>query len=154
MSEMGFNRGIIRRGFRSADQSVPQLSQVDIDRLLADPSPNGELAELAPNAKKARYAWLLDGQPAGTRKAKKKQPAPQEQAEEQIPETLMTPQFPLQQQISPMTHDSFVETYMSPYRQVTAEGGLMIRQADESPPQLAAGGMIQAPRQMNMSRRH
>lgn len=155
MREMGFTRGIIRRGFRSSDQSVPPLSQVDIERLIADPSPDDELVGLTGNAKKAKYAWLLDGEPAGTRKPRKKKQSGVEMDESLIQPGLddghlggmddpdenhmMTSQYPIpvgQHHLSP-AQDPYVPSYMSPYRQVTAENGMMIRHAGENPSPLS-----------------
>jgi len=159
MREMGFTRGIIRRGFRSSDQSVPPLSQVDIERLMADPSPDEELVSLAGNAKKAKYAWLLDGEPAGTRKPRKKKQSGVQMDDSMIQPGLdednlggmdhadenhmMHSQYPIpvgQQHLpQPISHEGYVPNYISPYRQVT-EGGMMIRHASEHSPHM--GGMM------------
>ena len=156
MREMGFTRGIIRRGFRSSDQSVPHLSAVDMERLMGDPSPNDELVSLNGNAKKAKYAWLLDGQPAGTRKPRKRksqaggvqiddsmiqpglddteinvmehQNGHEHEHDHDQEHHMMTSQYPIpvdQQHIPPTisSDGSYVPSYISPYRQVTADGG-------------------------------
>lgn len=72
MREMGFTRGIIRRGFRSTDQSIPTLSAADIARLMADPITNGDPDNLPGNAKKTKYAWLLEGETVESKKPRKK----------------------------------------------------------------------------------
>jgi hypothetical protein len=180
MREMGFTRGIIRRGFRSSDQSVPHLSQIDMERLMGDPSPNDELVGLNGNAKKAKYAWLLDGEPAGTRKPRKKKQAGAVQIDESMIQPglddaqmdsmdhqnghghdqdhdqehhMMASQYPIpvgQQHIPPtIAHDGYVPSYISPYRQVTADGGMMVRHAGEHSPHM--GGMMSGPPPQTMS---
>ena len=142
---MGFTRGIIRRGFRSSDQSVPPLSPADIRRLMADPCPDEELVSLPGNAKKARYAWLLDADPESSRKPRRKknagqqgvpvQPGLGELPIEQSPEEQMVAgqySIPVSQSLSPIAHEGYEPSYISPYRQVTAEGGMMIRHQGEN----------------------
>jgi hypothetical protein len=169
MREMGFTRGIIRRGFRSSDQSIPHLSQIDMERLMGDPSPNDELLGLNGNAKKAKYAWLLDGEPAGSRKPRKKKQSAGVQIDdsmiqpglddEQMDGTehqnrheqehehdnehhMMASQYPIpvgQQHMPPtISHDGYVPSYISPYRQVRAGGGMMVRHAGEQSPHMGA----------------
>jgi len=171
MREMGFTRGIIRRGFRSSDQSVPPLSQVDIQRLMADPSPDDELVGLTGNAKKAKYAWLLDGEPAGARKPRKRKQSGVQMDDSMIqpglddshldgmehhPDEshLMTSQYPIpvgQQHLPPaIAHDGYVPSYMSPYRQVTAENGMMVRHAGEHSPHMPGGMMAGPPQSLSM----
>ena len=73
MRDMGFTRGIIRQGCRFSEQPVPELSAANYARLLADPSPGEELMNLPGNSKKAKYAWLVEGeQLLGTKKPRKK----------------------------------------------------------------------------------
>ena len=79
---LGFTRTIIRRGFRSHDQSVPDLSQADLQRLMAAPSPAEVLMNFPRNAKKAKYAWLLDCHPDVWRKPRKKNRSDGHAAEE------------------------------------------------------------------------
>jgi hypothetical protein len=172
MREMGFTRGIIRRGFRSSDQSVPHLSQIDMERLMGDPSPNDELAGLNGNAKKAKYAWLLDGEPAGTRKPRKRK----QSGAVQIDDSMIQPglddarmdgmEHPnrhepeheqdnehhmMTSQYMPPTisHDGYVPSYISPYRQVTADGGMMVRHAGEHSPHM--GAMMAGPPPQTLS---
>lgn len=136
---MGYTRGIIRRGFRSDDQQVPQISPADMLRIMGDPSPDDEMLNLPPNAKRARYAWLMDGEKPvkKVKKARKKGTEPaQENAESAgpvdpalentAPEQL--PQGQSQNHPQPTSSNGYSQTpiYISPYRQVTAGGGLVI----------------------------
>ena len=58
MKELGFTRGVVRRGAGAADP-LPELSQVDYARLL-----NGDgVNESVLNGTRTKYAWLLDGEP-------------------------------------------------------------------------------------------
>ena len=162
MREMGFTRGIIRRGFRSSDQSVPHLSQVDIQRLMSDPSPDDDLVNLSGNAKKAKYAWLLEGEPPSAKRPRKKrksggqteEPLLQngdgqgslESMENPIENGVMSSQYPIpvgQQHLPPtISHDGYVPSYISPYRHVTADGGMMVRHAGENQSQMTDTGMM------------
>ena len=186
MREMGFTRGIIRRGFRSSDQSIPPLSDVDIQRLMADPSPDEELVGVTGNAKKAKYAWLLNGEPAGVRKPRKKRSqAGEVQGEEDVQvdpmlqdgvqagreigsqpqmdgqndhmngEHDMQSQYPMpvgQQYLpAPLQHGGYDSSYISPYRSVTADRGMMVQNPDQDS-SLAAGGAMNGPRQMALMR--
>jgi hypothetical protein len=180
MREMGFTRGIIRRGFRSSDQSVPHLSQIDMERLIGDPSPNDDLAGLNGNAKKAKYAWLLDGEPAGSRKPRKKKQSGGGQIDDSMiqpglddarmdgmehqnthePEHepdnephMMASQYPIpvgQQHMPPtISHDGYAPSYISPYRQVAADGGMMVRHAGDHSPHM--GAMMAGPPPQTLS---
>ena len=188
MREMGFTRGIIRRGFRSSDPSVPPLSQIDMERLMGGPSPNDELVGLNGNAKKAKYAWLMHGEPAGTRKPRKKKQQQQQQQQQlsdvQMDDSMIQPglddaqidgmehhngheqehdhanehhimasQYPIpvgqQQMPSAISHDGYVSSYVSSYRQVTADGGMMVHHAGEHPPHM--GSMMAGPPPQTMS---
>jgi hypothetical protein len=62
MKELGFTRGIVRRGAGAADP-LPELSQVDYARLVNEEGIN----EGALNGTRTKYAWLLDGQPVQRR---------------------------------------------------------------------------------------
>jgi hypothetical protein len=150
--EMGFTRGIIRRGFRAEDQQVPQISPADMIRIMGDPSPDEDVLNLPPNAKRARYAWLLDGERPAKRTKKPNKKKDGEAAKEngdvddatdaahQVIEHIaneVTPQGqaqqhqqqaqsqPSHQQMSPNAYPQS-PLYISPYRQVTANGGLII----------------------------
>jgi len=182
MREMGFTRGIIRRGFRSSDQSVPHLSAIDMERLIGDPSPNDELVGLNGNAKKAKYAWLLDGVPESTRKPRKKkknsQPGDMQIDESMIQPGLddaqidemehqnghehehdrdhhmMTSEYPIpvgQQHMPPtISHGGgYVPSYISPYRQATTDGGMMVRHPGEHSPHM--GAMMAGPPPQTLS---
>ena len=186
MREMGFTRGIIRRGFRSSDQSIPPLSDVDIQRLMADPSPDEELVGMTGNAKKAKYAWLLNGEPAGVRKPRKKRSqAGEAQVEEDVQvdpmlqdgvqagreadsqpqmngqndhmngEHGMQSQYPMpvgQEYLStPLQHSGYDPSYISPYRSVTADRGMLVQQPEQDST-LSAGGAMNGPRQMALMR--
>ena len=61
MKELGFTRGIVRRGVGAADP-LPQLSQVDYARLSTE---EGIVDGL--NGTRTKYAWLLDGEPVQRR---------------------------------------------------------------------------------------
>jgi hypothetical protein len=138
---MGYTRGIIRRGFRSEDQEVPQISPADMLRIMGDPSPDEDMMNLPPNAKRARYAWLLDGEKPEkkVKKPKKKGTEPaQEDAEvaDPVDPALSNPtagqlaqgQPQTQPQAQAMPSHGYSQTpmYISPYRQVTSSGGLVI----------------------------
>jgi transposase len=58
MKELGFTRGVVRRGAGAADP-LPELSQVDYARLVNEEGIN----EGVLNGSRTKYAWLLDGQP-------------------------------------------------------------------------------------------
>lgn len=62
MKELGFTRGVVRRGAGAADP-LPELSQVDYARLVNEEVVN----ESALNGTRTKYAWLLDGQPVQRR---------------------------------------------------------------------------------------
>jgi hypothetical protein len=137
--EMGYTRGIIRRGFRSDDQQVPQISEADMLRIMGDPSPDDEMVNLPPNAKRARYAWLLDGEKPAKRikKAPKKAQEPARENDEStgpvdpalqdiVVEPLPQGQSQNHQQPTQPNGYSQPPVYISPYRQVTADGGLVI----------------------------
>ena len=62
MKELGFTRGVVRRGAGAAD-SLPELSQVDYARLLNEEGVNDGVL----NGTRTKYAWLLDGQPVQSR---------------------------------------------------------------------------------------
>jgi len=96
MADMGFSRGIIRRGFRSTETTLPQLSQRDYERIAANQAENemreqelvmqnagngsmngqtsGEVG-VSGNNKKTKYAWLTDGEPVRKPKRKKSEMA-------------------------------------------------------------------------------
>lgn len=137
--EMGYTRGIIRRGFRSDDQEVPEISPADMLRIMGDPSPDDEMMNLPPNAKRTRYAWLMDGEkPAKKAKRPKKNDTETEQKDVEplgpvdpaLSQTMV--EQPSQEQPQNPHHampsDRFPHApmYVSPYRQVTASGGLII----------------------------
>ena len=136
---MGYTRGIIRRGFRSDDQQVPQISPADMLRIMGDPSPDDDMLNLPPNAKRARYAWLMDGEKP-VKKVKKPRKKDTETAEEDAeavgpvdpaitqPAAEQLPQGQSQNQHEPMQPSGYSHPaiYISPYRQVTASGGLII----------------------------
>lgn len=146
---------------------------------MGDPSPNDELAGLNGNAKKAKYAWLLDGEPAGTRKPRKKkqsggvpiddsmiqpglddtrmdgmehQNRHEPEHEQDSGHHMITSQYPIpvgQQHMPPtISHDGYVPSYISPYRQVTADGGMMVRHAEHSP---HMGAMMAGPPPQTLS---
>lgn len=138
--EMGYTRGIIRRGFRSDDQQVPEISEADMLRIMGDPSPDEQMMNLPPNAKRARYAWLLDGEKPEkkTKKPRKKGPETEQQNTETTgpvdpaltqatPEQLSQTQ-PLSHHQHPMPSNGYSQPpmYISPYRHVTPSGGLVI----------------------------
>lgn len=140
--EMGYTRGIIRRGFRSEDQQVPQISPADMLRIMGDPSPDDDMMNLPPNAKRARYAWLLDGEkPAKKVKKPKKKDADADAAQEnaeavgpvdpaleqsQPTQQPQQPQGQSQNHAQPLQSNGYTPMYISPFRQVTASGGLVI----------------------------
>ena len=62
MKELGFTRGVVRRGAGAADP-LPELSQVDYARLVNEEGIN----EGVLNGTRTKYAWLLDGQPVQRR---------------------------------------------------------------------------------------
>ena len=139
---MGYTRGIIRRGFRAEDQQVPQISPSDMLRIMGDPSPDENVMNLPPNAKRTRYAWLLHGEkPVKKTKKPRKKDAPdsepvQESADAGGPvdpaiTQAATEQVP--QSETPHPHPSMPSNeyppppmYISPYRQATESGGLVI----------------------------
>ena len=135
---MGYSRGIIRRGFRSDDQQVPQISPADMLRIMGDPSPDDEMMNLPPNAKRTRYAWLLDGEkPAKKKRPKKNDPETSRRDAEStgpvdpaLSQTTIDQPPPEQAQKTPQAvpPNRYPHTplYVSPYRQVTASGGLVI----------------------------
>ena len=151
---------------------------------MGDPSPNDELIGLNGNAKKAKYAWLLDGEPAGSRKPRKKknqsgggqiddsmiQPGlddtqmdamdhqngreHEHEREHDQEHHMMASQYPIpvgQQHMPPtITHDGgYVPSYISPYRQVSTSGGIMVRHAGEHSPHL--GAMMAGPPPQTLS---
>jgi hypothetical protein len=135
--EMGYTRGIIRRGFRSEDQQVPQISPADMLRIMGDPSPDDDMINLPPNAKRARYAWLMDGEkPEKKVKKARKKDSDISQAEAEtigpVDPALMQnpveqqPQGQSQNQRQTVQSNGYTPIYISPYRQVTASGGLII----------------------------
>ena len=140
--EMGYTRGIIRRGFRAEDQQVPQISPADMLRIMGDPSPDEDLMNLPPNAKRTRYAWLLHGEKPvkKVKKPRKKdtEPAQPENAEASGPvdpaiTQTVTEQLPQAQGQAPLHHPPMASNgypqppmYISPYRQVSESGGLVI----------------------------
>jgi hypothetical protein len=139
--EMGYTRGIIRRGFRSEDQHVPSISPADMLRIMGDPSPDDDMMNLPPNAKRARYAWLLDGEKPEkkVKKARKKETGTSQAEAEAEAETLaigpVDPalmQAPVEQQPQSQNprqtvqSNGYAPVYTSPFRQVTASGGLII----------------------------
>ena len=94
LGDLGFSRGIIRRGFRASDTTLPVLSQVDYERIRKQQEEDGCGSQEAgavpptdrqivqesavegdalsnPNSKKTKYAWLLDGEPLKHPKRKK-----------------------------------------------------------------------------------
>lgn len=135
---MGYSRGIIRRGFRSDDQQVPQISPADMLRIMGDPSPDEEMMNLPPNAKRTRYAWLLDGEKPAKKKRPKKNDTealerhaePAGPVDPALSQTTVEQPPPEQAQKSPQAvppnHYPHMTLYASPYRQVTASGGLVI----------------------------
>jgi len=139
--EMGYTRGIIRRGFRSDDQQVPEISPADMLRIMGDPSPDDEMMNLPPNAKRARYAWLMDGEKP-VKKVKKPKTKDTESAQEnaeaethdpidpaiQDAPAEQLPQGQSQSHHQPMPSNGYSQPpmYISPYRQVTTSGGLVI----------------------------
>lgn len=146
---MGYTRGIIRRGFRSEDRQVPDISPADMVRIMRNPPPNDEMMDLPPNAKKARYAWLLHGQ-----KPEKKSKAPRKKPTETVqddavatgpvdPAIMQTepeqlPQEHLQTQHQQSLHsNNYSQTlnYLSPYRQVASNGGLAVSGQEIEPGQ-------------------
>lgn len=163
LDKLGFERRIIRRGNRSREKDVPPLSEVDMMRLLSDPSPDTEIMNLPGNSKKARYAWLskIETGEDGPRKPKRKpkgapadasdtvshEPAVQMgQMEQTAPVEQMAPQDALAGGImaaaamaTPVNYNVYGQpnNYVSPYRTVTPSGGLII---GPSPPM--AGQMI------------
>lgn len=62
MKELGFTRGVVRRGAGAADP-LPELSQVDYARLVNEESINDGVL----NGTRTKYAWLLDGRPVQRR---------------------------------------------------------------------------------------
>jgi hypothetical protein len=138
--EMGYTRGIIRRGFRSEDQQVPQISEADMQRIMGDPSPDEDMVNLPPNAKRARYAWLIDGEKP-EKKVKKPRKDTETGQEQEITETdglvdpaitqaaaEQLPQGEPQNHHQPIPPSGYSQApmYISPYRQVTASRGLVI----------------------------
>jgi hypothetical protein len=139
--EMGYTRGIIRRGFRAEDQHVPAISPADMLRIMGDPSPDDDMMNLSPNAKRARYAWLLDGEKQ-ERKAKKprKKDMDTSQAETEAEALALGPVDPALMQVAPeqqpqgqtqnprqtVQSNGYAPVYTSPFRQVSASGGLII----------------------------
>lgn len=139
--EMGYTRGIIRRGFRSDDQQVPPISPADMLRIMGDPSPDDDMMNLPPNAKRARYAWLMDGEkPEKKIKKTRKKDTETTQANTEANTEAIGPvdpalvQTPAEQQPQghsqnrhqPVQSNGYTPMYISPYRQVTASGGLVI----------------------------
>jgi hypothetical protein len=128
--EMGYTRGIIRRGFRAEDQQVPQISPADMLRIMGDPSPDEDMMNLPPNAKRTRYAWLLHGEKPvkKAKKPRKKDPEPvQEDTEasgpvdpaitETVAEQLPQAQAAHHHQSMPSSNYPQPPMYISPYRQ-------------------------------------
>jgi hypothetical protein len=111
--------------------------------------PDDEMMDLPPNAKKARYAWLLHGQ-----KPEKKSKAPRKQTTETVqessvsagpvdpaiiqsePEQLAPGHLQTQQQ-RPLHPNEYSQapTYLSPYRHVSSNGGLAVSGHDLEPGQ-------------------
>ena len=152
---------------------------------MGDPSPNEELVGLNGNAKKAKYAWLLEGEPAGTRKPRKKkkqvggvqidesmiQPdlddAQMDRLErqnghehghdhEEEQHHMMNSQYPVpvgqQHMPSTISHEGYVPSYLTPYRQVTAEGGMLVRHPSEHTPHMGAMMAGPPPQALSMIR--
>lgn len=135
--EMGYTRGIIRRGFRAEDQQVPQISQADMLRIMGDPSPDDEMVGLPPNAKRARYAWLLDAEKpvkkikrtkkvADVAEDKDESAGPVDPALENTPGQLPQGQSQTETPLPASNGYSNTPLYISPYRHVTADGGLVL----------------------------
>ena len=160
LDKLGFERRIIRRGNRSRDKDIPPLSEADMMRLLSDPSPDTEIMNLPPNSKKARYAWLAktataeDAEPKRKRKAKgasQAEPDPPStessaQPAQPASSTHMDSQDHLAGSImqsagmtTPPNYSTYhPSTYISPYRTITPNGGLVVG----GPPPPLAGQML------------